>query len=172
MGNVYLPLQLAPNNLNQPILPNWSFSLFNVNLGASSNAAIEQESLQSVGSYGKQIGHLAEALEPFDCDVVVSSSWRFGYTPAQIRDRLPRTLGARMVDVTGNALFGAHARYREIQAWLRACRPAPGVAWRALDDSTWEFPARCPELIACDPNTGVTTRELDALVAWLNRLRG
>ncbi|MBK8073166.1 MAG: hypothetical protein IPK34_14665 [Ramlibacter sp.] len=115
---------------------------------------------------------LAEALEPFDCDVVVSSSWRFGYTPAQIRDRLPRTLGARMVDVTGNALFGAHARYREIQAWLRACRPAPGVAWRALDDSTWEFPARCPELIACDPNTGVTTRELDALVAWLNRLRG
>ena len=63
MENVYLPMQLAPNNLNQPILPNWSFSLFNVNLGASSNAAIEQEALQSVGSYGKQIGHLAEALE-------------------------------------------------------------------------------------------------------------
>ena len=63
MENVYLPMQLAPNNLNQPILPNWSFNLFNVNLGASSNAAIEQEALQSVGSYGKQIGHLAEALE-------------------------------------------------------------------------------------------------------------
>ena len=63
MENVYLPMQLAPSNLNQPILPNWSFNLFNVNLGASSNAAIEQEALQSVGSYGKQIGHLAEALE-------------------------------------------------------------------------------------------------------------
>lgn len=63
MDTVYMPLQLAPGYLNQPILPNWSFNLFNVNLGASSNAAIEQEALQSVGSYGKQMGHLAEALE-------------------------------------------------------------------------------------------------------------
>jgi hypothetical protein len=58
-----MPLQLAPTNLTQPILPNWSFHLFNVNLGASSNAAIEQEALDKVGSYGRQIGHLAEALE-------------------------------------------------------------------------------------------------------------
>ena len=66
METVYLPLQMAPwapTSLNQPILPNWSFNLFNVNMGASTNAAIEQEALQTVGSYGKQIGHLAEALE-------------------------------------------------------------------------------------------------------------
>ena len=63
MEYVYMPLQLAPANLSQPILPNWSFNLFNVNLGASTNAAIEQEALQKVGSYGKQIGHLAEAVE-------------------------------------------------------------------------------------------------------------
>ena len=63
MDNVYMPLQLAPSSLSQPILPNWSFNLFNVNLGASSNPAIEQEVLQTVGSYGRQIGHLAEALE-------------------------------------------------------------------------------------------------------------
>ena len=66
METVYLPLQMAhmaPANLTQPILPNWSFNLFNVNMGASTNAAIEQEALQTVGSYGKQIGHLAEALE-------------------------------------------------------------------------------------------------------------
>lgn len=63
MQTVYMPLQLAPNNLTQPILSNWSFSLFNVNLGTSSNAAVEQEALEKVGSYGRQIGHLAEALE-------------------------------------------------------------------------------------------------------------
>ena len=63
METVYLPLQMAPTNLNQPILPNWSFNLFNVNMGASTNAAIEQEALQTVGSYGKQMGHMAEALE-------------------------------------------------------------------------------------------------------------
>src|SRR5215510_4647340 len=58
-----MPLQLAPTALTQPILPNWSFNLFSVNLGATSNAAIEQAALQNVGSYGKQMGHLAEALE-------------------------------------------------------------------------------------------------------------
>lgn len=58
-----MPLQLAPSVLTQPILPNWSFNLFSVNLGATSNAAVEHEVVQNVGSYGKQIGHLAEALE-------------------------------------------------------------------------------------------------------------
>jgi len=63
MENVYVPVNFAPGNLNQPILPNWSFNLLNVNLGASSNAKFEHAVLQNVGSYGKQIGHLAEALE-------------------------------------------------------------------------------------------------------------
>ena len=63
MEQVLLPLQFAPSSLNQAILPNWSFNLFSVNMGASSNAAVETEVLENVGSYGKQIGHLAEALE-------------------------------------------------------------------------------------------------------------
>ncbi len=63
MSNVFLPLQMAPNNLSQSILPNWGFSLFSINMGASSNPEMEQEILQRVGSYGKQIGHLSEALE-------------------------------------------------------------------------------------------------------------
>jgi hypothetical protein len=63
MSNVFLPLQMAPNNLSQSILPNWGFSLFSINMGTSSNPEMEQEILQRVGSYGKQIGHLSEALE-------------------------------------------------------------------------------------------------------------
>lgn len=63
MANFYMPVQWAPGTRTQPILPNWSFHLFNVELGTSSNPAIEQEALRKVGSYGKQIGHLAEALE-------------------------------------------------------------------------------------------------------------
>lgn len=42
---------------------NRSFNLFQVNLGATSNAKVEQAALEKVGSYGKQIGGLAEALE-------------------------------------------------------------------------------------------------------------
>jgi hypothetical protein len=63
MENVQIPLQLAPESLYQPILPGWQLSLFSVNLGASSDAAIEKAAIQQVGSYGKQLGHLADALE-------------------------------------------------------------------------------------------------------------
>jgi hypothetical protein len=63
MENVQIPVQLAPESLYQPILPGWQFSLFSVNLGASSDAGIEKAAIQQVGSYGKQLGHLADALE-------------------------------------------------------------------------------------------------------------
>lgn len=63
MPDVTLPLQLAPENLSQSILPGWQFSLFSVNLGQSTDATIEKAAIQKVGSYGKQIGHLAEAVE-------------------------------------------------------------------------------------------------------------
>ncbi len=65
MQQVSVPLswQLAPSTLTQPILPNWQFHLFNVNLGTSSNPSVEQAALEKVGSYGRQIGHLAEALD-------------------------------------------------------------------------------------------------------------
>ncbi|WP_310564402.1 hypothetical protein [Hydrogenophaga sp.] len=65
MQQVSVPLswQLAPSTLTQPILPNWQFHLFNVHLGTSSNPSVEQAALEKVGSYGRQIGHLAEALE-------------------------------------------------------------------------------------------------------------
>jgi hypothetical protein len=63
LENVQIPLQLAPGSLYQPILPGWQLSLFSINLGASSDAEMEKATIQQVGSYGKQIGHLAEALE-------------------------------------------------------------------------------------------------------------
>jgi hypothetical protein len=63
MSDVSLPVQLAPEYLDQPILPGWQFSLFSVNLGGSTDAEVEKTAIKTVGSYGKQIGHLAEALE-------------------------------------------------------------------------------------------------------------
>jgi hypothetical protein len=63
MANVYAPIQMAPTSLNEPILPGWQISLFSVNLGQSSDPAVESAATAKVGSYGKQLGHLAEALE-------------------------------------------------------------------------------------------------------------
>jgi len=63
LDNVQLHIQLAPGSLYQPILPGWQLSLFSVNVGVSSDAEMEKAAIRQVGSYGKQIGHLAEALE-------------------------------------------------------------------------------------------------------------
>ncbi len=63
MDSVRFAARFAPQTLVQPILPNWSLSLFSVNLGASPRPEVEHAVLQQVGSYGRQIGHLAEALE-------------------------------------------------------------------------------------------------------------
>ena len=39
--------------------------------------------------------------------------------------------------------------------------------WRALDDSAFEFPDTCPQLIRCNGGIGVTERELTTLRVWL-----
>ena len=63
-----LPLSAA---VNQSILPwSWAFdlsgshySLFSVNLGQSGAPEVEHEILDEVGSYGRQLGRISEALE-------------------------------------------------------------------------------------------------------------
>jgi hypothetical protein len=68
-GNVPLQISLAPQQLWQAINP-WTFNLsndqiglFNINLGQSSNPEVERNVLADIGSYGKQLGHVSEALE-------------------------------------------------------------------------------------------------------------
>ena len=60
-------LQLAPSSLAQTINP-WSFTfgqigLFNINLGQSGDPALEQQILDEVGSYGRQLGRIGDALK-------------------------------------------------------------------------------------------------------------
>lgn len=63
MKNMNMPVQFTPQHLYQSILPNWEVSLFNIDVGSSTNPEVEQKILNEVGSYGKQIGHLSDALE-------------------------------------------------------------------------------------------------------------
>ncbi|MDQ1081106.1 hypothetical protein [Pseudoroseomonas cervicalis] len=62
-------LSLAPQALNQPILPwRWDlqgaqFSLFSINLGQTPRPEVEQAVLEEVGSYGRQLGRIGDALE-------------------------------------------------------------------------------------------------------------
>ena len=67
MPDVRLPLS---GNVTQSINPwNWvfnptgsQFGVVNVNLGQSSDPAVEQQILEDVGSYGKQLGKIGDAL--------------------------------------------------------------------------------------------------------------
>jgi len=68
MPNFYLPLS---GNVRQDINPwtwwtrisNGQLGFININMGKSSDPALEQQILDDVGSYGRQIGQLSDALE-------------------------------------------------------------------------------------------------------------
>ncbi|WP_374410042.1 hypothetical protein [Novosphingobium colocasiae] len=62
-------VQLAPDKLWQAINP-WTWNidhnqlgLINISLGETSYPETERRILDEVGSYGKQLGHIADALE-------------------------------------------------------------------------------------------------------------
>ncbi len=68
--NVRLPLEWnfpLSGNVTQsfglPFSNGATFSLFNINMGSSGDAALEQEMLTKVGSYGRQLGRICDAIE-------------------------------------------------------------------------------------------------------------
>jgi hypothetical protein len=50
----------APGNLNQPILPGWSFG--NVSVNYAGNADIEKDVVEKAASYGKQLGIITDVV--------------------------------------------------------------------------------------------------------------
>ncbi|MFI4936287.1 MAG: hypothetical protein ACHP7N_16880 [Caulobacterales bacterium] len=61
-------ISLAPSRLTQTINPwTWAFQgaqigLFNIDLGQSRDPTLERRMLDEVGSYGRQIGQIGDAL--------------------------------------------------------------------------------------------------------------
>jgi hypothetical protein len=55
-------VSLAPSRLDQVINP-WTWNLFTVNLGQSSDPRLERRILDEVGTYGRQIGQIGDAVE-------------------------------------------------------------------------------------------------------------
>lgn len=109
--------------------------------------------------------HLLEAaLANQPLGIVIASSWRFTHPLEKLRKLLPSSIAQLVIGTTGAPVIGKHPRYQEIQAYLSSYGQAH---WRALDDSYWEFPAPCPELIRCNPNTGITEKQIALLTTWL-----
>lgn len=118
------------------------------------------------GDFFSKAPLLAETLGPAEIPVIVSSSWRFTHTLHHLKNKVPPLLSSKVVDVTGPAFIGKHARHQEILAYLSA--HPQYTDWRALDDSYWEFPNPCKELIKCNPNSGIGSQEVKVLKEWLH----
>src|SRR5262250_512714 len=62
-----LKVSLAPEKLWQAINPLYAqgaqFGLVNINLGQTAHADVERTILDEVGSYGRQLGRIGDALE-------------------------------------------------------------------------------------------------------------
>lgn len=108
---------------------------------------------------------LVETIERWRPRIVISSSWRFHFSLEEILSRLPQGIAAQVCGMTGKAHVGKYARWHEIQAYCTQHRIAN---WRALDDSSFEFPADCQELIRCDGARGLTELEVRRLEFWLH----
>ena len=108
---------------------------------------------------------LEESLASSDLGIVISSSWRFTHSFEKLQKLLPSSISNLVIGVTGAPVIGKHPRYQEIQTFLQTHRVSN---WRALDDSYWEFPNPCPELIRCNPNTGISEKQIQELNQWIN----
>ena len=115
------------------------------------------------GYFGRA-SELVVAIGSFPLDIVISSSWRFHYTVAEISRKLPQEIREQVVGRTGEAVIGRHARWKEIHAY---CTRHGIEDWRALDDAWFEFPPDCPELLLCDGATGLGPAALICLRQWL-----
>lgn len=96
---------------------------------------------------------LVSVLDSALIDIVISSSWRFHRQWDEILALFPPLFRRKVVGCTGAAVEGKYSRFREIEAYVRASRIQ---LWCALDDSEFEFPAPCEQLVLCDGSVGVT----------------
>ena len=111
---------------------------------------------------------LAALLTEYPCQVIISSSWRFTHSIDEMKEKLPKGIAKNVAGVTGDAYVGPHPRYNEIKEYLTS-RNKSLFSWRALDDSKLEFPNGCTDLILCDPNTGIATKQILELKKWLQK---
>lgn len=116
---------------------------------------------------------LARAMAPFDCHIVLSTSWvaRFGVVPARMK--LPPALRRR---VTGSTFQSQRrnrwqqlTRYAQIESHAR--RHGLGQ-WIAIDDDSFGWPgAQLHQLIQPNPETGLSGSDLNRLTGWLEASR-
>jgi hypothetical protein len=106
-------------------------------------------------------------------EIVISSSWREGFSLDEIRVHFSDDVALRIIGATPIVLEGEHRRYREILSYLIRNRQK-GRQWMAIDDDPENYP-RGINLVLVDPSQGfdsaAAVRLLEAGGAGLDRAR-
>jgi len=129
----------------------------------------------SMGSGGKlfdpgMTSQLANAIEPHNVPIVVSSSWRLDKTIDELRDLVGERLGPRIIGVNPYIEEPCllNCRYQECMLFLHD-ENLRDIPWAAVDDEAGHYPREAPVVI-CDPRKGfgpVEAEELDKLLRSL-----
>lgn len=85
---------------------------------------------------------LEEVLIGKDCQIIISSSWRFHYPFDDLLSLFPESLRGQVAGVTGDAFVGRWPRHSEIL--IDASKRSGHGRWRALYESWIELPKDCP----------------------------
>ena len=103
--------------------------------------------------------------------LVITSTWRHAYPLAELKRQFSPDIAARIIGKTPTweVEDDEHIRYREILAFLENPK-VTGLQWLALDDSSFEFPPDCAQLVLCDPARGLDAQVAGALTDRLKRL--
>lgn len=123
---------------------------------------------------------LGEVLRDHQAWAVLSTSWRLNHDMRQLQRQMGTQLGERVVgvnpqidDLDRRALpdkLQGFPRHMECVAYLRA-QDAHLDHWVALDDRPYWFYPFCPQLLVCNPKTGLTDENLKDLSERLALMR-
>ncbi|MEW8086494.1 MAG: HAD domain-containing protein [Candidatus Thiodiazotropha endolucinida] len=107
---------------------------------------------------------LREALDNFDAEIVVSSSWRETNHFWELVGFL-KPLGKPVAGVTPviDAPFTKCVRHAEIVEYL-ADNGQSDAEWIAIDDTPGFFPEGCQHVYFTDPTTGFTSDDVEKLL--------
>lgn len=87
--------------------------------------------------------------------IVISSSWRHHFDLERLRPCFSGDIAERIDDTTPLWVPGGPAnRFQEILAFV-CSRGLDEAGWLALDDSAFEFPRSCANLVLCDGRFGL-----------------
>jgi len=114
----------------------------------------------------EKLALLIPLINKYSFNIVISSSWRFQFNLENIKNFFPLIFHKRIIGMTGDPYVGQFARYNEIKNYLFD-HDKSMADWRALDDTSFEFPDNCENLILCSSNYGLQTKQIKQLEQWL-----